>query len=194
MNFGEWMLLEIIKIYNMNRITVGIVLAIVIVSVNAGDCMANIVIGGAPCERDFDCGNNFDYGKCKNNTCVCAKGYLNADCSYQAKSALKIGLSGLALLAGIPSIPAFLAGDLQWALPQLLIAFPPFIGAIIGSVFLCRGGIGNGAVAGVTIALVVLGYLAYGAACAWTIADAVMYGTKDPIGHACDGNGFPLVD
>jgi hypothetical protein len=167
-------------------------LACVLALAYAGECKHSIEIGGAYCERDFDCGYNFNYGKCKNNTCVCANGYYNRDCSYPAKSALEIGLLGLTLFTGVPSIPAFVAGDLQWALPQLLIAIPPFAGAIVGSVFLCRRGT-SGAATGVTIAMVALGYLAYVAAVAWTIADAAMYGTKNPAGHACDGNGYPLI-
>lgn len=157
----------------------------------AGECKRDIAIGGAPCTRDFDCGNNFNYGRCRNATCVCNTGYLDADCGYPAKRALDVGLSGLALLAGIPAIPALIAQDLMWGLPQLLMGIPPLIGAIIGSVFLCRGRT-TGAVMGVVIGLVVLGFLAYLAGCAWTIADAVMYGTK--VGnHACDGNGYPLL-
>ncbi|AMN83627.1 hypothetical protein D5b_00200 [Faustovirus] len=172
------------------KLTIIIVLAIVTMAY-AGECRRDIVIGGAPCERDFDCGTNFDYGKCRNSTCVCARGYYNADCSYPAKKALDTGLLGLTLLAGIPGIPALSVGDLQWGLPQLLMGVPFLIGGIIGSVFLCMHKV-NGASVGVTIAFVVLAFLAYGAGCTWTLADAIMYGTK-ATGHSCDGNGYPLI-
>jgi hypothetical protein len=161
-------------------------------NVIAGECRRDhIPIGGASCERDFDCGNNFENGKCRNNTCICNKGYLEADCSYPAKSALGMGLLGLTLLTSIPGIPALVVGDIQWGIPQLLIGTPPLAGAIIASVFLCRG-IGTRVAAGFTIGLAVLGFLAYVASCTWTLADAILYGLKQG-NHACDGNGYPLM-
>ncbi|QJX72564.1 hypothetical protein F-S17_0298 [Faustovirus] len=168
-------------------ITICALLAIV----RAGQCHANLEIGGAECSRDFDCGNNFDYGRCRNNTCVCNKGYLNADCSYQAKSALIAGLLGIPLAVGMCGLPSLYVGIYKWGIPQLLIGVIPFIGAIVGSVFLCLGKTKK-SVMGITIACVVLGFLAWGASWVWTLADAIQFGTLAD-GYKCDGNGYPLT-
>ncbi len=152
--------------------------------------------GGAPCQKDIDCGG-VDGGVCNLTTthnittgkCVCPKKRADVDCSYERKNGdVAGGLQFLCFLGvGVGNFILLRTGE---AVGQLILLLAPFC-ACIGVCFVACGaasgseeGIAVGG--GVAVCIGVIICYAYLAGLIWCIIDGAMILQ----GEVLDGNGY----
>jgi hypothetical protein len=151
--------------------------------------------GGAPCQKDLDCGG-VDGGTCDLTTtnnvttgkCVCSDKRADVDCSYKRKNGQLAGGLQFLCFAGVGGVGNFILERTGQAIGQLVLLAIPLCSCCI---IIC-GGLVGGASGSEELGGAIAGCLGLCICCAslaglvWCIVDGAMILEGDVV----DGNGY----